>query len=88
MDNLCHSLVGWAMGEADLKRTTRYGNAALIISANLPDIDVLVFMTSTPSVEFRRGWTHGIVAQLVLPIALTAVIAGFDRLRQGNFRSA
>lgn len=88
MDNLCHSLVGWAMGEADLKRKTRYGNAALIISANLPDIDVLVFMTSTPSVEFRRGWTHGIVAQLVLPIALTAVIAGFDRLRRGHARSS
>jgi inner membrane protein len=82
MDNLCHSLVGWAMGEADLKRKTRYGNAALIISANLPDLDVLVFMTSTPSVEFRRGWTHGIVAQVVLPIVLTAVIAGFDRVRR------
>jgi inner membrane protein len=88
MDNLCHSLVGWAMGEADLKRKTRYGNAALIISANLPDIDVLVFMTNTPSVEFRRGWTHGIVAQLVLPIALTAMIVGFDRLRRRNARAS
>ena len=68
MDNLCHTLVGWAMGEAGLKRKTRYGNAALMIAANLPDIDVLVFLTSTPSVEFRRGWTHGILAQLVLPI--------------------
>lgn len=88
MDNLCHSLVGWAMGEADLKRKTRYGNAALIISANLPDIDVLVFMTQTPSVEFRRGWTHGIVAQLVLPMALTAVIAGFDRLSRRSARAS
>jgi inner membrane protein len=76
------------MGEADLKRKTRYGNAALMISANLPDLDVLVFMTSTPSVEFRRGWTHGILAQLVLPIALTVAIAGFDRLRRRRARSS
>ena len=36
MDNLCHSLVGWAMGEAGLKRKTRYGNAALIVSDSDP----------------------------------------------------
>lgn len=82
MDNLCHTLVGLAMGEAGLKRTTRYGNAALMIAANVPDIDVLVFMTNTPSVEFRRGWTHGVVAQLLLPVATTAAIVVFDRLRR------
>ena len=82
MDNLCHTLVGWSMGEAGLKRKTSYGNAALIIAANLPDIDVLVFLTDTPSVEFRRGWTHGILAQLVFPVILTAALAGFDRLRR------
>ena len=82
MDNLCHSLVGLAMGEAGLKRKTRYGNAALVVAANLPDIDVLVFLTDTPSVEFRRGWTHGIGAQLLLPIVLTALVVGFDRVRR------
>jgi inner membrane protein len=81
MDNLCHTLVGVAMGEAGLKRTTRYGNAALMIAANLPDIDVLVFLTDTPSVEFRRGWTHGIAAQLVLPVVLTGLLVAWDRLR-------
>jgi len=82
MDNLCHTLAGLAMGEAGLKRKTRYGNAALMIAANIPDVDVLVFLTGTPSVEFRRGWTHGIVAQLVLPLITTALIVGFDRLRR------
>ena len=55
MDNLCHTLVGAALGEAGLKRQTRFGNATLMIASNLPDIDVLVFATSTPSVAFRRG---------------------------------
>src|SRR3954468_13774349 len=81
MDNLCHTLVGLAMGEAGLKHKTHYGNAALMIAANIPDVDVLVFLTKTPSVEFRRGWTHGIVAQLLLPIATTAAIVAFDRVR-------
>ena len=70
MDNVCHTLVGAALAETGLKHRTRYGAAALMVAANLPDLDVLVFATSTPSVSFRRGWTHGILAQLVLPVAL------------------
>ena len=73
MDNLCHTLVGAAMGEAGLKRRTRFGSAALMMASNLPDVDVIVFATGTPSVAFRRGWTHGVGAQLVLPILVTAV---------------
>jgi inner membrane protein len=74
MDNLCHTLVGAALGEAGLKRRTRFGNATLMIASNLPDIDVLVFATGTPSVAFRRGWTHGILADALLPPLLTGVI--------------
>jgi inner membrane protein len=73
MDNLCHTLVGAAIGEAGLKHRTRFGNAALMVAANVPDLDVLVFLTDAPSLSFRRGWTHGIAAQLVLPVALTGV---------------
>jgi len=73
MDNVCHTLVGAALGEAGLKHRTRFGAAALMISANLPDVDVLVFLTNTPSVAFRRGWTHGILAQLLLPVLLSGL---------------
>jgi inner membrane protein len=51
-----------------------------MIAANLPDVDVLVFASSTPAISFRRGWTHGIVAQIVLPIALTVVVFAVERL--------
>jgi inner membrane protein len=86
MDNICHTLVGAAMGEAGLKRTTRFGTAALMIASNLPDIDVLVFATDTPSVSFRRGWTHGVGAQLLLPILFTGVLwlIGRRRARAGD----
>lgn len=81
MDNLCHTFVGAAMGRAGLRRTTRFAGVTLMVAANLPDLDVLVFATSTPSIEFRRGWTHGVVAQLLLPLALTAVMLLVARWR-------
>jgi len=81
MDNLCHTLVGAALGEAGLKQRTRFGNATLMIASNLPDIDVLVFATGTPSVAFRRGWTHGVLADLLLPPLLAAAIILFARRR-------
>src|SRR5438105_810056 len=81
MDNLCHTLVGAAFGEAGLKRRTRFGNATLMIASNLPDIDVLIFATGTPSVAFRRGWTHGVLADLLLPPLLAAIITWFARRR-------
>ena len=84
MDNLCHTLVGAALAEAGLKRHTRFASATLMIAANLPDVDVLVFATDTPSVAFRRGWTHGPIAQLVLPVALTAAVIAMSRLRRSR----
>jgi inner membrane protein len=84
MDNICHTLVGAALGEAGLKQRTRLGNATLMIAANLPDLDVLVFATGTPSVAFRRGWTHGILAQALLPILLTAAIWLLARGKSGR----
>ena len=74
MDNVCHTLVGAALGEAGLKRHTRLGSATLMIAANLPDVDVLVFATDMPSVAFRRGWTHGLLGQALLPLVLSAIM--------------
>ena len=64
---------------ARLKRP--FGSATLMITANLPDVDVFVFATSVPSVAFRRGWTHGIVAQVLLPILFAAVMMAIERVR-------
>ena len=81
MDNLCHTLAGAAFGEAGLKHRTRFANPLLMIASNLPDVDVLVFVTGTPSVAFRRGWTHGVLAQALLPLVLTAIFVAIDRRR-------
>jgi inner membrane protein len=82
MDNLCHSLVGMALSRAGLNKRTALATSTLVIANNLPDIDVGVFATSTLAMSFRRGWTHGVLAQLTLPIALTGAMLVYDRYRK------
>ena len=79
MDNICHTLVGVAAARAGLSTTTRLATATLAISANVPDIDVLAFATGIPSVALRRGWTHGVIAQIALPIAFALVMHAWSR---------
>ncbi len=82
MDNICHTLVGAAMGEAGLKQTTRYGMPVLLIAANLPDVDILAVASEVPIVALRRGWTHGVLAQLLLPAFFAGCVLLVDRLRR------
>src|SRR5687768_13068912 len=82
MDSLCHTLTGAALGEAGLKRLTRYGAATLMIASNLPDVDVLVVLTDVPRFAFRRGWTHGILAQALLPLALASLMFAVGRYQR------
>ena len=84
MDNLCHSLVGMALSRAGLHKRTALATSTLVIANNLPDIDVGVFATSTLAMSFRRGWTHGVLAQLTLPLALTGAMLLYDRYRKSS----
>ena len=80
MDNLCHSLVGAALAECGLKKHTAYATPTLIIAANLPDIDVLAIPFGH-GIDFRRGYTHGLIALVVLPIVLALVMRWWSRRR-------
>lgn len=53
--------------------------STLVIANNLPDIDVAVFATDTLAMSFRRGWTHGVLAQATLPIVLAGAVVLYDR---------
>ena len=81
MDNLTHSLVGAVLGQAGLKRTTGLAMPALIIGANLPDVDAACFfwLEGTEHLAFRRGITHGPPALLLLPLVLAGLLWGWDR---------
>ena len=80
MDNLTHSLAGWALGQAGLKTKTRKGLAALILGANMPDIDVFFGNAPWDPLAIHRGFTHGLVGGvLVMPPILAALLWLLDR---------
>ncbi len=80
MDNLTHSLAGAVLGQMGLKKKTGLGMATLIIAANIPDIDAAAtLLDGVQHLAIRRGITHGPIAMLLLPLALTAIMIWFDR---------
>ena len=81
MDNLTHSLVGALIGQAGLKRKTGLAMPALIVGANLPDVDAACFfwLEGVEHLGFRRGITHGPPALVLLPLVLAGLLYGFDR---------
>ena len=91
MDNLTHSLAGWALGQAGLKCQTRKGLAALILGANMPDIDVFLGWVPWGPLAMHRGFTHSLVGGIVImPPILAGLLWLLDRwqLSRGvTFRS-
>lgn len=80
MDNLTHSLVGALIGQAGLKRKTGLAMPALIIGANLPDVDAACFLwlDGVEHLAFRRGITHGPIAWVLLPLLLAGALWWWD----------
>ncbi len=84
MDNLTHSLVGALLGQAGIKKKTGLAMPALIIGANLPDVDAACFfwLEGTEHLGFRRGITHGPPALVLLPLILAGLLWGFDKWQE------
>ena len=82
MDPVAHTLVGAVLAETGLKRVSRYATATLLIGVNLPDIDgIAKFWGPDASLYFRRGWSHGILALVVLPLLLAGIVWLWNRWR-------
>lgn len=81
MDNLTHSLAGALLGQMGLKRQSALAMPTLIIAANLPDVDAVAMLLGTEGLAIRRGITHGPIALLLLPLALTAIMLAWNRWR-------
>jgi inner membrane protein len=90
MDNFTHSLAGWALGQAGLKTKSRKGLAALILGANMPDIDVFMGWVPWQPLAIHRGFTHGVGGVLLMPPMLAGLLWLLDRWqmsRSATFRS-
>jgi inner membrane protein len=68
------------MGQAGLKTQTRKGLAALILGANMPDIDVVFGWAAWEPLARHRGFTHSLVGGvLVMPLMLFGLLWLLDR---------
>ncbi|HZS09963.1 MAG TPA: metal-dependent hydrolase [Blastocatellia bacterium] len=82
MDNITHSLVGLALAETGLKRTTPLATTTLVIAANLPDIDIVTGLAGQLFyLEHHRGVTHSLVAIPILSLLLAAGVFVYSRRR-------
>jgi inner membrane protein len=81
MDNICHTLVGAALAEAGLRKKSPLGTATLLIGANIPDVDGVLYWLNRPveALGFRRGWTHGVLAVALWPFVLAGIMMAWDR---------
>ena len=75
MDSLTHTLTGLALSQAGLNRKTRFATLALVVGANLPDVDLVTrFAGATAFLRYHRGITHSILGVTVLGVLLAGVI--------------
>jgi len=91
MENLAHTLLGLSFAKGGLERATPLATTALVISSNLPDIDVLSRIEggTVSYLEYHRGFWHGFVGLATLAAALTLALMFIDRrfrLRRDPFR--
>lgn len=82
MENLTHTLAGAVLGRAGLNRATPLAAPALLISANLPDVDIAVVLFGGSYLDFHRGITHSILAVPPLALGLAACLWLYGRARR------
>jgi len=81
VDPITHTMTGATLAAAGLRRATPLAAGTLMLAANAPDIDVLIYLVGNEydALAFRRGWTHGPLALLALPFAVLGVALAWDR---------
>jgi inner membrane protein len=85
MDPLTHTLLGATAASTRTARDTPLAAFALIVGANLPDVDAfLYFVNPDRALAFRRGWTHGLLAMALWPLLLVGLLWLWRAVRPGE----
>ena len=84
MDNLTHTLTGLALSRAGLNRWHPQAAILLMLSANVPDIDIVAASRGGLSYfEAHRGITHSVVLAPVMALLCVLVVGAFRRSLHG-----
>jgi inner membrane protein len=75
MDNITHSLTGYALARAGLGDTGRGATLALVLASNLPDVDVVTWLAGTASyMHHHRDLTHSVLGAPLAALALAGIL--------------
>jgi inner membrane protein len=75
VDNITHTLTAVALSQAGMNRKTRFATLALVVGANLPDLDlVCAYGGAATYLKYHRGITHSLLGVTVLAALLGCLI--------------
>jgi membrane-bound metal-dependent hydrolase YbcI (DUF457 family) len=80
VENIAHTLLGATLAKAGLDEKTPFALPALMIAANLPDVDNF-FARGQSYLDYHRGITHSLVGLFGLSAALAATTWAVGRHR-------
>jgi inner membrane protein len=84
MDNITHSLTGLVLSQAGLNRFYPRAGLVLLLSANVPDIDIVTaFRGSLSYFEHHRGVTHTFLMAPVMALLPVLFVCGVCRTFRG-----
>jgi inner membrane protein len=92
VDNVTHTLFGLALAKTGLERSTPKATLALLIGANLPDLDLLAWFGGHISyLNYHRGLSHALSGLVCEAFLLAAILLVAHRMRSkhaspANFR--
>lgn len=80
MDNLTHTLAATALAKTRIGTRSPLSAAALVVAANLPDLDIVAGLWEPPTyLVHHRGITHSLAGIVLQAIALTAIFGWFEK---------
>jgi len=81
LDNLTHTLLGAALAKSRLGRVSPLAVPAILIAANLPDLDGLygIFGGREEYLLHHRGFSHSLLGIALLAPLLTLAVRGLER---------
>jgi inner membrane protein len=77
MDNVTHTFCGWILSRAGLDRFGPWSAPTLMVAANLPDIDSLIYHPWSDKTKYliaHRGLSHSFAGMAVLAFALALIV--------------
>ncbi|MEE8143214.1 MAG: metal-dependent hydrolase [Planctomycetota bacterium] len=89
MDNITHTLCGLALARATFPRGGRLVTATVVVSANLPDLDIVTGLWGRPEFLLQhRGFTHSLLGSgiqaFLVALVMLAVGRWLARRREGG----